>query len=845
MRLGLLASLARRESRGARGRVLFFTLSLAVGVAAVVAVAGLASALDGSIRGEARQLLAADLVVEGTRPIPPEVESAAASISGARLAHLREMPTVVAPPAAGEDPPPSRIVELKAVEGGYPFYGSVRVDPPETLPSLLDPEGCVVGPELLSGLGLGVGDALKIGDAEFRIRGTVLSEPDRIAVGFALGPRVFVSLDGLERAGLARFGSRVEHRLLVALPEGTGAEAVRGAAERLARALPPGGWHRVETFTEAQPALREGLRRAERFLGLVALLSLLVGGIGVAQSVRAWIAGRMDAIAVLKCLGLRPRETAVLYLAQTAGLALVGSALGALAGSAVLATVPLLLEGIVPAGAIDPIQPRAILRGLALGVGVALAFGLAPLSAARRVPPLRVLRRDAEPIRWSARERVLTWGAVFGGILATASAQSRSLALGLGFTLGIGAAVGLLSLAAVGLSRLLGGAPRRAARVWIRHGLGALARPGSGTLGAIVAVGLGVLVVLGMALVEHALSERLRADLPKDAPTVFLVDVQPDQLDGVRGILEGRGGSRFDAVPIVTARLLALDGRRAADLAAEEGDSGRGRWVLTREQRLTSLETLPEGNVVVEGALWSDPARHEVSIERDFALDLGASIGSTVTLDVQGVPVDLLVTSLRTVDWGTFGINFFLVVEPGALDDAPQQRVAAAKIPDGREQEVQDALAAAYPNVTMIRVREIMERVLSVLERVGLAVRLLGGFTVLAGVGILAGAVGATTARRGREVALLKSLGMTRRGVVLVFSVEYALVGAVAGAIGAAGAGLLSWAVLTHGMEIEWAFRVVPYAAAIAGAILLTVVAGVAASARALSSRPVEVLRRD
>lgn len=845
MRLGLLASLARRESRGARGRVAFFTLSLAVGVAAVVAVAGLASALDGSIRGEARQLLAADLVVEGTRPIPPEIESAAASIPGARIAHLREMPTVVAAPAAGEAPPPSRIVELKAVGGGYPFYGSVRLDPPEPLPSLLDPEGCVVGPELLGGLGLGVGDALKIGDAEFRIRGTVLSEPDRIAVGFALGPRVFVSLDGLERAGLARFGSRVEHRLLVALPEGAGADAVRSAAERLAGALPPGGWHRVETFAEAQPALREGLRRAERFLGLVALLSLLIGGIGVAQSVRAWIAGRMDAIAVLKCLGLRPRETAVLYLSQTAALGLVGSAVGALAGTALLAMVPLLLEGIVPEGAIDPIQPRAILRGLALGVGVALAFGLAPLSAARRVPPLRVLRRDAEPIRWSARERILTWGAVFGGILATASVQSRSLALGLGFTIGIGAAVGLLSLAAVGLSRLLGGAPRRAARVWIRHGLGALARPGSGTLGAIVAVGLGVLVVLGMALVEHALSERLRADLPKDAPTVFFVDVQPDQLDGVRGILEGRGASRFDAVPIVTARLLALDGRRAADLAAEGGDSGRGRWVFTREQRLTSLETLPEGNVVVEGTLWSDPARHEVSIERDFARDLGASIGSTVTLDVQGVPVDLLVTSLRTVDWGTFGINFFLVVEPGALDDAPQQRVAAAKVPDGREQEVQDALAAAYPNVTMIRVREIMERVLSVLERVGLAVRLLGGFTVLAGVGILAGAVGATTARRGREVALLKTLGMTRRGVVLVFSVEYALVGAVAGAIGSVGAGLLSWAVLTHGMEIEWAFRALPYAAAIAGAVLLTVVAGVAASARALSSRPIEVLRRD
>jgi len=295
---------------------------------------------------------------------------------------------------------------------------------------------------------------------------------------------------------------------------------------------------------------------------------------------------------------------------------------------------------------------------------------------------------------------------------------------------------------------------------------------------------------------------------------------------------------------VVMARLSAIDGVRAEDLAdrAEE-KGGRRRWAFTREQRLTYMQRLPADNQVVAGALWSDPARAEVSVEKEFADDIGARLGSTLRFNVQGVPLDLKVTSLRTVDWGTFGINFFLVVEPGVLEAAPQQRLAVAHLPRGGEQRVQDLLAADYPNITLLRIREILEKILKVLRRISLGIRFLGGFTVVAGVAILAGAISAGSARRGREVALLKTLGMTRRGVAATFAVEYALVGLVAGAIGAAGGTVLAWGVVTRGFEIPWRFAPLSLAAALGASVALAVVAGLAASVRALEKRPIEVLR--
>lgn len=843
---GLYLRQLRRESRGQAGRLVFFLACLGIGVAAVVSVATLAASLDRAIRNDARQLLAADLVINsrGSRPLSPELEARLGSVSGGERADLKELVTIVAAPTppGATTPGASRLVELKAASGGYPFYGRLELEPAAPLAELLAGDSVVVGPELLATLGLEIGDSLRVGGEAFVIRGLVRAEPDRIAGAFSAGPRVFLSLASLERAQLEQRGSRVERRVLFKMPEGSSPEQLTALAQELKSAA--GRDFRVETYAQGQPMLRNGIARAERFLGLVALLSLLAGGIGVAQTVRSWLAGRMDSIAILRCLGMRPGEVFWLFLGQTALLGLAGSVVGVVLGLGIAAVVPQALGDLIPAGAVRIWQPMAILKGLGLGTGVALLFSLPPLASLRRVPPARVFRRDADPLPPARWLQALLALAVGVGVLLLATAQSGSFRLAGGFTLGMAATTAALGLAAWTLTRWASRLKDQTRRsVAVSYALAALARPGGATLTGIVALGLGVLVVLGMWLVESQLVHRLRADLPKDAPTVFLVDIQRDQWPGVEQLIRDQGALSIDSVPVITARISQVNERSTTALAEEAQGNGERRWALTREQRLTYLEALPPGNRIVEGALWSLPDQPEVSVEKEFADSLGLTVGSTLDFDIQGVPLRLTVSSLRSVEWQTFGINFYLVVEPGVLEDAPQQRVAAAQLPEGREQALQDRLVARFPNVLLINVRALLEKVTAVMERIGTGIRLVGGFTVLAGIAILAGAVAATSARRGREVALLKTLGLTRAGVATVFSVEYSLVGLVAGIIGSVGGGALAWVVLTRGMEVPWHFDPLAFLLALVASVILAVLSGLAASARALSARPLEVMR--
>jgi len=364
----------------------------------------------------------------------------------------------------------------------------------------------------------------------------------------------------------------------------------------------------------------------------------------------------------------------------------------------------------------------------------------------------------------------------------------------------------------------------------------------------VVALGLGVLVLVAMLLVEKHLGATLDRDLPSNAPTAFLVDIQPDQWAGVERLLIEGGAENIDSVPVITARIASINGRDASDITAElvrerppDDDS---RWALRREQRLTYLEQLPADNEIIAGQLWSDPQVAELSVESEFAADLGLKIGSSVVFDIQGVEIELRVTSLRQVDWSTFGINFFFIAEPGVLDQAPQHRVAAARIPVAADQAVQDRLAAEFSNVTLIRIREVLERIAAILRQLALGVRLLGSLTVLAGLAILAGAISAGALHRGAEVALYKTLGMTRWQVLATYATEYALIGLTAGLIGTLGGAALAWAVLRFAMQIDWTWPLAELAVAPLVITLLTITTGLAASLRALQRRPAEVLRQ-
>lgn len=841
MKSSLVLSTAWRESRGARGRLVFFTLSLALGVAALTGVSALVGAVDAALFEQSRELLGADLAVESRQPIPAEIDRYFASTGPIERIDVRELATV----ASGGSG--SRLVELVAVGPGHPFHGTIALDPPGRLDDFLGPDRCVVAPEVLADLDLALGDELSIGGEPFTIAATVTDEPGRLDIGMTLGPRAFLSLDGLARTTLESFGSRVEHRALYRLSRDVEREELREIRDRIDEEVPEAPYLRIQSHRDAQRTVRRGLERVERYLGLVALLSLILGGTGVAQIVRAWLASRTQSVAVMRVIGFRPQEVLVLYLGHVALLAFVASAIGALAGSLVPPALPLFAADLLPESLEVAWTPRALARGIGLGVGIALVFSAPPLTAIWRVAPARVLRVDAEPLAAPRVVSVTASALLVLGVLAAAWTQSEDLVLAASFTGGVAVAAGVLALAARALVALAARVPRRGLGPYLRHGIAALARPGAAMRGAMVALGLGVLVVASLAWIEERLAERLRTALPADAPSVFLVDVQPDQWAAIEGHLVELGASSIRSVPVLMARLAAIDGVDVAELSERRRDGrpggGRSRWTLTREQRLTWADSLADDNQIVAGALWSDPEHAEVSLEQDFAEDLGAPLGTRLRFDVQGVPVELTVTSLRSVEWESFGINFFLVAELGVLEEAPHFLLAAARLPPEAEMVLQDRLAADVPNVTPIRVRAILEKVLGILSRLATAVRLLGAFTILTGLAILAGVASASAADRGREVAILKTLGLTRGGVTRLLAVEYALVGLVAGSIGALAALALSWAFLEHVVELDASLPVAGVPAAALATAVLCAVSGLLASTRALARAPIESLR--
>ena len=846
-----------RELRGSLGRVWVWAACLSVGVGAVVSVAGLASSVDGAIRGEARKLLAADLVFRSRGPIPEDVLETIDGVPGAVRAEVREMaamvgrasPRAASPGESGGEGPSSLLAELKAVSGGYPFYGELVTEPP--LPTgaspadVLGDHSALVSPEALSRLGLEVGDDLRLGRRTLRIVGSLEGEPDRLPTGFAFGPRVVVGVAAQEAAGIFPFAGFGGYRVLVRLPGEYSLEELELRANALREEIDDSAAVRVETYADAQPGIREDLDRLSRYLGLVALLSLLVGGVGVAQGIRAWLTQRLDALAVLKCLGARPRDLMRTYVVQAVLLGLVAGVLGGVAGLLSILLVPAILGGALPVEAVSIWQPWAFVRGVALGIGVATAFSAPALLVVLRAPPVRVFRSGAEPLPGSRLASALSVFAVGAGVAGATALQAGSPWLAVRFVGSVGAAVVALILAALALRRLARLLAPRCRSSWLRYGVAALARPESGTLAASVALGMGLMVLLAMFTVQGHLHDELAAGLPDEAPSAFLLNVPSTGWTDLAGLLERQGARRVQSAPVVMARVGAIDGVPVAERLNE-----RNRWALRRQLRLTFLDELPADNVILEAAgpatalqPWVDPALGEVSVEQDFAETIGVTVGSTIDLDVGGREVTITVTSLRRVDWEGFGINFFLVVEPAALDWAPHTRLAAALLPEEREQRIQDEIYRAYPGVAVVRIREVLQKVVGLVSDLQVGVRVLGSFTVAAALLTLAGAVAASSARRGREAALLKTIGATRFDVLRAFAAEYALIGLSAAVVAAVLGSAAAWWLVTRELELAWSFRLWAVFGALAAGSLLSLGTGLLASARALRRPPIDSLR--
>jgi putative ABC transport system permease protein len=829
-----------RELRGSPLRALFFVSCLGIAVAALVTVATVASSVEHGLRSHARELLGGDLAAESrSRPLPalhlPEQLRDRPQVGFAMLSTMVR--------SGGR----SRLSELKAIDSlAYPLAGVLELEPAQPLPTLLNDDTVLVARELLAELSVELGDSIEIGSRSFRIAGLVVREPDPRGFTFTLGPRVLMTRAALARTGLLTFGSRVLYKVVIAAPE-LSESRLQGLARTLTDSLGP--YVSVETRYEAQPALRASFQRVQPYLGLVALLSLLVASVGVAQIVSAWLAQTVKDTAILRCLGMSPRELLALYLGHVLVLGTIGSTLGAAVGALAPWAIARAQPALLPPellGAGFALAP--VLRAVALGVLVPVLFSVPALLSVHRVPPGRVLRADAEPLPLSRRLRLSALAACALALFGAAYLQTERWDVAASFSVGFAALAAVLALSAHALVRALAGLRSASLPAWLWHGAAALQRPGSAAIGSMVALGLGTTVVLSMQLLQDTLDRDLAAALPRDAPSLFLLDVQPDQWGDVERLAKELGASSADSVPVAMVRLTAIDGATVDKLVkARPGNPNantRGHWVLTREQRVTWGASLPPDNRLTAGALWSRPDLNEVSVEANFARDLGVKLGSVLDFDLQGVPLSFTVTSLRTVEWRSFSANFFLVVEPGVLEQAPHVRLGTLRIRERDERVLQDRIASAFPNITVLRVRDLVERALAVLQQAALAVRVLGGFALVTGIAILVGAVAASGTRRVREAAVLRALGVRRMQIARLLAVELALRGGVAGVLGAAGAYGLTYACTRFVLELDARPDWLACALALAVVMALAVVGGLLASVRALVVSPITVLRR-
>lgn len=833
--------MAWRETRGAWRHVALFVACIALGVAALVGVGTFATNLEQTLGREARALMGGDIELRAARLLGPAAERELTHLrgAGATTTAIRELAGMARSPRDGG----SALVELKAVGERYPLYGRLETIPARPLPELLAGGGALVEAPLLTRLGLSVGDRLMIGDATFTIRGTIVREPDRAGGLLTLGPRVLIADDALEATGLVQFGSRVRHRALVRLPAGTRAERAR---EEVARALDDPAI-RLVAFDEAQGGLRRFFAQLTTYLGLTGLVSLLVGGIGVASAVRTFIRRKTATIAILKCVGATWRTLFATYLVQALALGTIGSVLGVLLGLLLQPLAMRAFAGLAPFALEPTVDARTVARALAMGVLTTGLCVLWPLLSLRAIGPSAIFRQDVEPQR-----RRRPWLAVVPiavGLAALALWQAGSLKVGGIFVLAsIGALLGLAALGR-GLVRLARAAPRAPSLAW-RQGVANLRRPGGQAGGVVVALGVGVMLLVAIGLLEDSLDRQIDHEQRREAPSFFFVDLQPDQRDQFARVMATTAGQSPSLTPVVRARLSAVNGERVGrPLLERRRAAGQDAlWYFTRDYVLTSMSEPPATNAILRGRWWTPAeaaAGPQISVEEGAAKALGIDLGSALAFDVQGVTVGATVTSIRKVDWQSFSTNFFVVFSPGALDGAPTTFVATARVPAAVEARVQDAVVAAFPNVTVVPVRDILQRAAGILGQISFAIRAIALFSIAAGLTVMAGTLVASRWQRLSESAILRTLGASRSTVARVFAVEYACLGAAAGLGGTALAAVLAFIVQRFVLEVPIALAPHVLALGVALATLIALAVGFLATYRLLGHPPMSVLRQE
>ncbi len=830
--------IAWREARASSARLIFVVAAIALGVGALTGVRGFSQAFRGMLLRDARKLMAADLTARQFA-LPDERQNAAMAElaqAGVSQTWITESLSMLASP----DGKPPVLVSVKAVDPGvYPFYGELKLDPPAPLGETLQPDAIAASDDLLVRLDLKRGDKVTIGDAEFRLAATVVLEPDRMAGSLNVGPRVLMSRQALDRAGLLVAGSRAAQRFLFRLQPGS--LTVEQVRRRLRTAFPEA---QVVDYRETHPLITRGLERATIFLSLVSLIALVVGAIGVGMAMHSHLRQKLDSIAVMKSLGARSGQIIHVYTLQTLMLGLAGGVAGILIGVAVQYVFPALIARyfhLTPGLSWDAASAA---QGLAIGLLTTLLFTLPPLLSIRAVKPALILRRDMQEAPRRTPGAALGAGVLIAaGILGIVWWLSESARVALYFTGGFLISIALLAA----VSTLLLRAIRRLAQSFpnlpslTRHGVANVYRPGNQAPALLVALSLGVMFTLTIYLLQKSMLSQFASSAPPNMPNVFLINITPKDRAGVQDLLRAQGGvtSGADLVPAVSARLLRVDGRPVESFPL------RGFARRFQGTRTVSWSAAPPPQAVVTEGRWfpPDPEFAQLCVSEEVPKGLPVKVGTQLDWDVQGKAVASRVVCVYRSEAVRLGANFDFLFNEKALAGAPVLYFAAVRMKPAAVPQLQRVSFERFPTVTVVNGADVLAIVQDVVDQIALVIRFVSAFAILAGAIILSSSVAGTRFRRVREVVILKTLGATRGRIARLFSVEFSILGLAAGILGSLLAAAFSWLVLNRLFQVEYRFEPVPYLVTVLLTALLANAAGWIASRRILAQKPLEILR--
>ena len=834
----LALRLARRELRGGIRGLRVFLACLVLGVTAIAGIGSLADSVVTGIKADARELLGGDAEARLAyrRADPPEHTYLGRSGTMSEIVSMRAMGRTL-------DGDRRSLIELKAVDPAYPLYGEVALSPAQNLAAALENRGgafgATVDPAILTRLGLEIGDSIKVGKAVFQLRAAIEREPDAAAGGLGLGPRVMIAAAALAETELIQPGSLVTYRYRVRLPPGSDAASWAEAARA---AFPEAGWQ-IRTFGEASPTLQRSIERLALFLSLVGMTSLLVGGVGIGNAVGFYITGKTAAIATLKCLGASTRLVFAVYLIEILALAVLGIAVALLLGALMPVAMTPLLASVLPARARLGLYPGPLALAALFGLLTTLVFALWPLARVGRVSAGALFRdtvdrarRRVPPITLAAT-LLLALGLI---ALAVGSAQDGTIALWF-----VAGAIGAFALfRAAGAAVVFGagklGRPRHPG---LRLAIANLHRPGAPTAQIMLSLGIGLTVLVAVALVDGNLTREVETTVPAEAPAFFFIDIQPDQLAGFEEAVQATPGARFEQVPMLRGRITRVNGVpvEKAPIAPE------AQWALRSDRGLTYAATLPAGSQLAAGTWWPPDYRGPplVSFDADLARGMGLKVGDTLSVNLLGREITAVIANLRSIDWRRLGINFTLVFAPGTIEGAPQTHLAAVWMPPAEEETLVRAVTERYPNVSAIHVREALAALDRILDMIDDAIQLSALVTLAAGMLVLGGAIAAGHHRRVYDAVVLKVLGATRGAIARAFLIEHGLIGMLSALVACGLGTLAAYFLVTRLMKIDWVFLPAPLLWTVGLATLLTLALGFAGTWRALGAKAAPYLRNE